>query len=112
MVPAESEAEYLKRWKETTEIFRRKPGFIETHLHRNTGVGNTSFQYINIARWTSAAAWRSTHEEYQPGEYDVPGVKGHPAIFETVINVYSESLASDDRLAHWIASTPPASFAV
>ena len=25
-------------------------GFLETHLHKNTGVGNSTFSFINIAR--------------------------------------------------------------
>lgn len=91
-VPADKEAEFLSHWKQTTEVFRRKKGFIETHLHRNTGVGNQTFQFINIAKWESAEAWRSIHDDYKPTEYSVPGVKGHPAIFEAAMNVYSETL--------------------
>jgi hypothetical protein len=39
-VPAEQEQEFLKRWSETTSVYARTSGFIETHMHRNTGVGN------------------------------------------------------------------------
>lgn len=90
IVPRESEAEFLRNWRETTEYFKRHPGFIETHLHRNTGVGNQSFRFINIATWASAEAWRSTHDEYSPGEYRVAGVQGHPAIFESIVDAYHE----------------------
>ena len=108
LVPKEREEEFLREWKATTEVFRQKPGFIETHLHRNSGTGNQTFQFINVARWTSAEAWKSTHDDYNPTEYAVPGVKGHPAIFQTIMNVYSDSLAPDERVEHWIASPPPA----
>jgi len=91
VVPEASEAEFLRNWRETTAHFSKHPGFIETHLHRNTGVGNQSFRFINIATWESAEAWRSTHAEYTPGEYSVAGVQGHPAIFASVIDAYRQS---------------------
>lgn len=90
IVPEASEAEFLRNWNETTAHFSRNPGFIETHLHKNTGVGNQSFRFINIATWASAEAWRSTHDEYSPGEYRVNGVKGHAAIFESVVDAYHQ----------------------
>ena len=86
-VPADKEQEFLREWRRTTDVFRRRPGFIETHLHRNTGVGNQTFQIINVARWESAEAWRDNHDGYEPTEYGIPGVKGHPAIFQAAINV-------------------------
>jgi heme-degrading monooxygenase HmoA len=91
IVPDEQEAEFLRHWNETTSVFKKKPGFIEAHLHRNTGVGNATFKFINYAKWVSAEAWRSTHDAYSPGEYKVPGVKGHPAIYEVIVDVENEN---------------------
>lgn len=91
-VPADREEAFLENWKKTTEVFRQRKDFLETHLHRNIGVGNQTFQFINVAKWESAEAWRSNHDDYRPTEYDIPGVKAHPAIFQTVVNVYSEVL--------------------
>ena len=104
-VPVEQEDDFLREWRRTTEVFRRRPGFIETHLHRNMGVGNQTFQFINVARWESADAWRQNHSDYTPSEYSLPGVKGHPAIFQTLINVYNEAVPEDQRDLHWIAAT-------
>ncbi len=89
IVPDEQQDEFLRRWKETTEHFRNRPGFLETHLHRNTGVGNGTFKFVNYAKWESADAWRSNHDEYKPREYELPGVKGHPAIYEIIVDVVS-----------------------
>ena len=87
-VPMDKLDDFLREWKKTCSYFEKNtPGFIETHLHRNTGTGNQSFQFINIARWTSAEAWYESHDKYRPTEYDIEGVKGHPAIFEDVVNV-------------------------
>lgn len=85
--PEDQEAKFLKNWREITEVFSHAPGFIETHLHRNTGVGDGTFKFVNIDRWVSAEAWRSTYEDYHPGEDNLPGVKGHPAIYESIIDV-------------------------
>ncbi len=83
-----SEAEFRRNWTLSSETFS-KLGLIETHLHRNTGVGNGTFQYVNIARWVSAAAWHDSHAAHPPTEYAVEGVKGHPAIFECVVDLYT-----------------------
>ena len=90
IVPADKEEEFLARWRETTTVFSRTPGFIEAHLHKNTGVGNGTFSFINIAKWQSAEAWQSTHATYTPREYAIPGVKPHPAIYEPIIDFYQQ----------------------
>ena len=90
IVPEDKEDEFFSNWRKTAAHFQQTKGFVECHFHRNTGVGNGTFKFINIAKWESAEAWRSAHEDYPPTEYDVPGVKGHPAIFESVVDLYSE----------------------
>ena len=102
-VPAEREQEFLENWTRTAEHFSKRAGFIETHLHRNTGVGNQTFQFINIARWADSEAWKGNHDDYRPPEYDIPGLKGHPAIFESVTDIYADAVPADQRGAHWIA---------
>lgn len=88
IVPEDREEEFLTHWKKTTEVFCRKKGFIETHLHRNLGTGNKTFTFINIALWESPEAWKTIHDDYKPTEYTVPGVKGHASIFEPIIDVF------------------------
>ncbi|MBV9529070.1 antibiotic biosynthesis monooxygenase family protein [Sphingomonas sp.] len=84
-MPEEQEDEFLKRWNETTQHYARTEGFIETHLHRNTGVGNQTFSFVNIALWASAEAFTNAHKGYVPGEESIPGISFHPAIFEEVV---------------------------
>lgn len=85
VVPPDKEEEFLRAWNETTQVFSSTPGFIETHLHKNTGVGDGTFQYINIALWESSDAWNATHSGYKPGQESIPGVEHHPGIFQEVI---------------------------
>ena len=84
-MPPEQEDEFLRRWSETTQHYARTDGFIVTHLHRNTGVGNQTFSFINIAEWASAEAFINAHKEYVPGEESIPGISFHPGIFEEVV---------------------------
>ncbi len=86
-VPEDQADEFLRRWNETTQVYARTEGFIETHLHRNTGVGNQTFQFVNIALWSSEQAFVQAHEDYVPGEESIPGIAFHPAIFREVITV-------------------------
>lgn len=104
IVPPEREEEFLTNWDRTSAVFRKTGALLEAHLHRNTDVGDSTFRYINIARWTSAEAWRKAHEEYPPTEYQVPGVKGHPAIFEARRHVYTEDSPVPFDTGHWIAT--------
>lgn len=41
--------QFLRRWTETTQAYARTEGFLETHLHENTGIGNPAFQFVNVA---------------------------------------------------------------
>ena len=98
-MPPEQEDEFLKRWTETTQHYARTEGFIETRLHRNTGVGNQTFSFINIAEWASAEAFINAHKEYVPGEESIPGISFHPAIFEeimTTANLLSRRSKGDE----------------
>ncbi len=90
VVPEDKEEEFFQNWRKTAAHFQQTPGFVECHFHRNIGVGNGTFKFINIAKWDSAEAWRVAHEAYPPTEYAVAGVKGHPAIFESVCDLYLE----------------------
>ena len=87
IVPTDKEEEFLENWKKTTDYFSQRKGFIETFLHRNTGVGNQTFMYINLAKWESKEVWDQVHTEYKPTEYNIEGVKGHAACFEPLIHV-------------------------
>lgn len=84
-VPEDQEAAFLERWRRTLEAFSRMPGFIEARLHRNTGGGDPTFRFVNVALWESAEALRAAAEAYRPTEADLPGVEAHPGIFESVV---------------------------
>ena len=54
-------------------------------MHRHTGVGNPTFNYINIATWASSEAFLQAHKDYVPGEESIPGIAFHPALYEEII---------------------------
>lgn len=87
IVPEDKEDEFVVNWRKSAAQFQLEPGFVETHFHKNTGIGNPTFTFINIATWESPDAWRIAHEKFPPTEYAVEGVRGHPAIYEPIIDV-------------------------
>lgn len=84
-LPEHQRDEFLKRWMETTQVYARTEGFLETHLHENTGIGSPTFQFINIALWAPNEAFIQAHKDYVPGEESIAGISFHPAIFEEVV---------------------------
>ena len=84
MVPVDQEAEFLKNWQRTTEVYACTDGFIETYLYRNASGGDGTFQFISITYWASAEAAERVRKAYPPGEERLLGVQGHPAFFEAV----------------------------
>jgi heme-degrading monooxygenase HmoA len=86
-VPAGKEEEFLQAWRDTIDHFATAPGFIQARLHRNTGLNDTTFQYVNIALWEDAETYRTAFRDFTPAGQRVPGVKAHPGLFE----VYAEA---------------------
>lgn len=86
-VPTEQEDPFIKTWNETSGVYARTQGFIDTRMHRNTGVGSPMFTFINIAVWASNEAFIQAHKDYVPGEESIPGVEFHPAIYEEIITI-------------------------
>lgn len=86
-VPLDKADEFVRDWTKTTEVYSKPgSGLIETHMHRRTGVGSASFEFINIATWESTAAFEAAHAAYGPSEEKIPGVVAHPALYEAIIN--------------------------
>ena len=91
IVPPSVEEEFLANWRRTSSVFFSKSGAIEAHLHRNAGIGDSTYRFTNLALWESAQAWSSNHTAYRPTEYDIEGVKGHPAIYESAVDLYGKN---------------------
>ncbi|HEX3920268.1 MAG TPA: antibiotic biosynthesis monooxygenase family protein [Caulobacteraceae bacterium] len=58
-VPAEEADAFAARFQATVETLRSLDGFERTELHRNSGVGDPTYQFVNIATWATAEAWRA-----------------------------------------------------
>lgn len=112
VVPKDRHDEFLETWRATAMHFRNTGSLIESHLHRNTDLGNDEFSFINIARWTSGQAWYDAHRAHRPAEYDIPGVVPHPSIFEVAVNVYSDVVSDGVVADHWIAEVPATSASI
>jgi heme-degrading monooxygenase HmoA len=89
-VPEGRDDVFLKLWAETSEYFRRQPGFISLRLHRAVTPG-TEYRFVNVARWATDAAYRTPHasEEFrqlvtQEAWQEFPS---SPVLYEVVLAV-------------------------
>ena len=87
IVPEGRDEAFMELWMETSDYFRRQPGFVGLRLHRALTPG-ASYRYVNVARWASDADYRSPHatEEFrrlvtQDGWREFPS---SPVLYEVV----------------------------
>jgi heme oxygenase (mycobilin-producing) len=84
-VPPEEEANFVDRFKAMAERCEGLAGFERTELHRNAGVGDPSYAFVNIAVWESAEAWRSALPIILQSAGGLgTGVIPKPALYESV----------------------------
>jgi quinol monooxygenase YgiN len=83
-VPAGEEEAFAARFKATVDACKDMPGFVATELHRNAGVGDPSFAFVNIAVWESADAWRAALPVIIQASGGLGGVVPKAALYESV----------------------------
>jgi quinol monooxygenase YgiN len=85
----EGEADAFEaRFKAVCEKLGGMPGFEGTELHRNAGVGDQSYAFVNIARWESADAWREALPKIMAqGGLFAGGVVPKAALYESVFRL-------------------------
>jgi hypothetical protein len=87
-VPAGEEDAFAARFKAVCEALEGMPGFEGTELHRNAGVGDPSYAFVNIARWASAEAWREALPKIMAqGGLFAGGVVPKAALYESVFRL-------------------------
>jgi heme-degrading monooxygenase HmoA len=82
VVPQEKEAEFVDMWKSTVDHFINAPGFIEAKLHRNTGLNDRTFLFVNVALWENAEKYRAALKDFTPAGRRVEGIEPHPGLYE------------------------------
>ena len=83
-VPAGEEEAFLARFKAIAERFAGQPGFGGTELHRNAGVGDPTYTFVNVAVWESAEAWQTALPKILAGSGGLGGVVPKAALYESV----------------------------
>ena len=86
-VPPEREDEFLTAWRSTIGHFTSAPGFVSAGLHRNTGLNDATFRFVNVALWESVEAYRAVFEGFTPAGRRIPGVKAYPGLFEVAVSL-------------------------
>ncbi|HEY3886939.1 MAG TPA: antibiotic biosynthesis monooxygenase family protein [Caulobacteraceae bacterium] len=86
-VPEEEAENFVARFKETADRCAGIAGFEGTELHRNSGVGDQTYRFVNIATWESAEAWRAALPQIMAGAGMGGGVVPKAALYESVFRV-------------------------
>lgn len=77
------ESAFVESWKETASVFARKPGYLDTRLHRSIDPA-ARFRFVNIAHWEKAEAWVEAMKAFPPREGGTPGVEADPNLYSVV----------------------------
>ena len=89
-----AEDEFLRAWRDTIGHFATAPGFVQARLHRNTGLNDTTFQYVNVALWADVESYRAVFRDFTPAGQRVAGVTARPGLFEVLTEVGPQSSRS------------------
>ena len=83
-VPPEEAESFVARFKANTERLGHLPGFGGTNLHINSGVGDQTYRFVNIAAWESAAAWQAALPRILEGAGPIGGAIPKAALYESI----------------------------
>ena len=83
-VPEAEADNFVDRFKATAERCVGVAGFEGTELYRNTGVGDQTYQFVNIAKCESAEAWRAALPQIMAGASLAGGVIPKATLYESV----------------------------
>jgi quinol monooxygenase YgiN len=93
-VPPGEEDAFAARFAAVVEKLEGLPGFEGTELHRNAGVGDPSYAFVNIAKWESAEAWREALPKIMAGGgLFSGGVVPKAALYESVFRFPKDGAA-------------------
>ena len=74
-VPLDQEEAFLSGWRKTSAALVSKVGFLEAHLHRNTGKSGQEFLYVNVALWETAEDLINADPKSVSDADSLPGVQ-------------------------------------
>ena len=93
-VPEGRDDDFLELWMETSEYFRRQPGFLSLRLHRAVTPG-AQYRYVNVARWASDAEYRAPHTKDEFRQLVSKGAwhefPSSPTLYEVVLAVGADT---------------------
>lgn len=81
-VPEGQDEQFLASWERSRDFLRAQPGYLSTQLHRSLAA-NADFRYVNVARWASAAAFRTATAQPE-FRAQAPPYRFHAALYEVV----------------------------
>ncbi|MEV0318910.1 antibiotic biosynthesis monooxygenase family protein [Streptomyces sp. NPDC050658] len=82
---------FAEKWEERAAIMSKKPGFIDTKLHR-ARAADGRFQLVNVAHWESEEAWAEAGADpefatraHAARDSEETPVKANPGLYDVVV---------------------------
>lgn len=82
-VASDEDERFLNGWDRARDMLAAQPGYLGTRLHRS--LGPADFRFVNIARWSTPAAFRNAVEQpaFQQAAAAMAFIS-HPALYEVI----------------------------
>ncbi len=84
-VPRDRIDQVIELWTRYAQLLTKQQGFVSSRLHRSTEPGSR-FPLVNVSEWNSEQDYHNAVEQMiaELGMPNIPGLRVHPAIYETV----------------------------
>ena len=84
-VPSPDAEDFIVAWEKTRDYLQAQPGYVSTALHQAVAP-NAEFQFVNIARWQTAADFMTAIQGpgFREAAAGLAGYPAHPALYEVV----------------------------
>jgi heme-degrading monooxygenase HmoA len=84
-VPGDQAGQFMAAWEKARDYLRSQPGYIDTTLHRAL-TPDADFQFVNVARWQTAAAFLAATQSqgFRESAIGLVGYRTHPSLYRVV----------------------------
>lgn len=82
-VPPDAASDFIAAWERTRDYLQAQPGYVDTALHQSL-TPEADFQFVNIARWRSAADFAAAIQSpgFGASAAGLAGDRPHAALYQ------------------------------
>jgi heme-degrading monooxygenase HmoA len=82
-VPPDAASDFIAAWERARDYLETQPGYVDTALHQSL-TPEADFQFVNIARWRSAADFAAAIQSpgFGASAAGLAGYRPHAALYQ------------------------------